>query len=85
MIRRFFGMVIFTTTILIASFGQNIFGRDDLITWMKTARVEAPRHASKAMERTDVFLSHLTPSAGSEASSVCTFDSLNDAQTIYKA
>jgi hypothetical protein len=85
MIRRFLGMIIFTTTILIASFGQNIFGRDDLISWMKTAQAEAPRHANRAMEQTDEFLSHLTPSAGSEADSVCTFETLEDAQTIYKA
>jgi hypothetical protein len=74
MIRRFFSMMIFTATILTASFGQNIFGRQDIINWLHIVQQQAPRHAGQALAKTDVFLSHLAPSAGVELPDRCVAD-----------
>jgi hypothetical protein len=84
MIRRFFGMIIFTATVLVASFGQNLFGRSDLVNWAHTVQKEGPKHASNALNKTDDFLSHLSPSAGIESPDSCTPD-IDWAKVLYKA
>ena len=83
MIRRFFGMIIFTITILTASFGQNVFGREDIINWLQLVQQQAPKHAGQALAKTDVFLSHLAPSAGVEAPNKCTSDDMQWAQKLH--
>jgi hypothetical protein len=60
MIRRFIGMMIFTVTVSMASFGQDVFGRDDLVVWAKHIEVQGPKHAVIAMKKTDRFLTELS-------------------------
>lgn len=73
MIRRFIGMMIFTVTITMASFGQDVFGREHLISWAKQIEAEGPKHAASAMKKTDIFLSQLAPQAGVEQAPTACF------------
>jgi hypothetical protein len=66
MIRRFIGMMIFSSTVTIAAFGQNVFGREDLINWAHRIQHEGPRHVQVAWRETDKMLAQLAPEAGQE-------------------
>lgn len=71
MIRKFISLSIFLTTISIASFGENYFGRNEIAAWAKNIQVEGPTHAQIAMKKTDRFLNELSTKAGTETPRVC--------------
>ena len=76
MIRRFFTFTVFVTTVFTAAFGQNIFGREDLIRWGHRIQAEAPARTQKALKQADVVLASLAPEAGTAADNVCTYETL---------
>jgi len=85
MIRRLATMIVFSATILLAAFGQHIFGREDIVRMADHMREEGPRYVEVAWERTDKALSELVPEAGQEARTVCSFSSLEWANKIVKS
>ena len=85
MIRRFFTMTVFATTVYVAAFGQHIFGREDLIRLGHRLQAEAPAKTEQAWKKTDMILASLAPEAGTAADSVCTFEDLNWPQKTYSS
>jgi hypothetical protein len=86
MIRRILTMTIFTATVLLAAFGQDVFGRNHLISLADRARTDAPRHIEMAWNKTDKALAQLVTEAGTEpTSSICSYDSLDWAIKSYKS
>jgi hypothetical protein len=84
MIRRLFILFVFTVTVAMAAFGQNIFGREDILVLAHEAQKNAPKAASHVWNETDKFMAEIAPSAGSE-DPTCSFDSLDWAITVYSA
>lgn len=85
MIRKFIHVTIFTATISLASFGQEIFGRDDIIHLAERIQKQAPQRVEVALAKTDEALAQLVPEAGSAAPQICTFDNLHWTLKTYKA
>ena len=83
MIRRFLTMSVFVTTVYMAAFGQHVFGREDLIRLGARIQAEAPAKAQKVWKQTDIMLASLAPEAGTEATSVCSFEELAWSSNFY--
>lgn len=83
MIRRLFATFVFCATVGIAAYGQNIFGRDDIIVLAHQLKAEGPQRAAHAWHETDKMLASLAPSAGSETA-LCTFEDLAWAKKLYE-
>ncbi len=85
MIRRLATMIVFISTVLLAAFGQHIFGREDIIRAADRMRQDGPHYVEVAWNRTDKALAALVPEAGTEVLSVCSFSSLEWANKIVKS
>lgn len=85
MIRNFFGIAVFCITIAIASFGQDIFGRNDIIVWAHAVQEQGPARVNVAWQKTDQALAQLVTNAGQETFLTCTYDDLAWATKIYTA
>lgn len=85
MIRNFFGITVFLITISIASFGQNVFGRQDIQSWAHNVQQQGPDQARIAWQKTDQALAELVTHAGEETFLTCTYDDLVWAQNVYVA
>lgn len=83
MIRRFFTMSVFVSTVYLAAFGQHIFGREHLIRLGHRLQAEAPAKTAEVWEQTDKMLASLTPEAGTAFNSLCSFDELTWASRFY--
>lgn len=81
MIRRLFTLSVFTVTVILAAFGQSVFGREDIVKIAHQAKAEAPQHAQHIWHETDKFLATLEPEAGSNTNS-CTFEYLDWPQRL---
>lgn len=84
MIRNFFMLTVFTTTVSLAAFGQHIFGREDLVRLGHRIQAEAPAKTKKIWKKTDMMLASLAPEAGTAEDSVCTFESLQWAIHLHE-
>lgn len=73
MIRKFLSVAIFTATITLASFGQDVFGRNDLIAWAYVIQEKGPQRVEIALQKTDEALAQLAPEAGGPQPAVCMF------------
>lgn len=85
MIRRFFMLIVFVTTVGMAAFGQHIFGRADLIRIGHRVQAEAPAKTEQVLKKTDLILASLAPSAGTEEDSTCSYDDLSWAIHFHQA
>lgn len=85
MIRKFVSVVIFTVTVGLASFGQDVFGRNDIIHWAHQVQAQGPKQAAIAWEKTDAALAQLAPEAGSGLQSVCNIDNLEWVLRIHNS
>ncbi len=83
MIRNFFGIAVFLITIAVASFGQHVFGRDDIIVWAHVVQEQGPERAQIAWKKTDAALAQLVTNAGEETFLSCTYDDLAWATHLY--
>lgn len=83
MIRRLFALCVFVITVTLASFGQQVFGREHLIVLAHDLKTEGPQKARTALHQTDVLLASLAPQAG-VGNAFCTLDSLEWAQHLYQ-
>ncbi len=83
MIRRLFTLCVFSLTVTLASFGQQVFGREHLIVLAHRVQAEGPARARTAWHETDKMLAHLVPQAGSE-DPYCTPESLSWAIRLYQ-
>lgn len=81
MIRRLFALCVFSLTVTVASFGQQVFGREHLIVLAHRIQAEGPGQARTAWHETDKMLAQLVPQAGSE-DPYCTFESLDWAKSL---
>jgi hypothetical protein len=71
MIRRLFTMMVFSGTVTLAVFGQNVFGREHIIAWAHQVQAEGPKHVEAAWDETDKVLAQLVPQAGGLESQEC--------------
>lgn len=85
MIRNLFGVTVFLATISIASFGQNILSRDDLVHWAHNVQKYGPAQAQIAWQKTDEALAQLAPQAGQEILLTCTYDDFAWVKKVYAA
>jgi hypothetical protein len=83
MIRRLFTLFVFCLTVLMAAYGQNIFGREHLVKIAHNIQAEGPDKARQVWKETDKMLANLVPEAGS-AKPVCTIDNINWAISLYR-
>lgn len=72
MIRKFCGMMVFVATVLTASFGQHLFGPQDLDRWASNVQEHGPEQARIALKKTDIFLGNLATQAGTGPVRTCT-------------
>jgi len=85
MIRSFLSVAVFTATITLASFGQNIFGRNDIIHWAQVVQANGPHRAQVAWAKTDAALAQLAPDAGVETPQTCSFETLQWPMQLYRS
>ena len=83
MIRKFVSVAIFLATISVASFGQDVFGRNDIVAWAHVVQEHGPEQAKLAWQRTDHALAQMVTNAGEETFLTCTYDDLGWAKKIY--
>lgn len=83
MIRKFFAIAIFFATIMIASFGQHIVGREHIRLWAHQVQEQGPERLQTAWQTTDKALAALATQAGSEQLYHCTYSDLAWAQGFY--
>lgn len=67
MIRKFISLAVFIGTISLASFGQHIFGRQDIENLAIHIREKAPHQSRIALKKTDELLAQLVTESGSPA------------------
>lgn len=84
MIRRLLAAMVFSATIMIAAFGQHIFGREDIVRLVADIREEGPTHAARALRKTDEALAQLVTEAGVEpGGDTCSYVDLAWARRVY--
>jgi hypothetical protein len=84
MIRRLLAVMIFSTTVMLAAFGQHIFGREDIVRLVADIREDGPRHIGRAIEKTDAALAQLVTEAGTEpAGDMCSYADFHWAVRMY--
>lgn len=83
MIRNFFSIAVFLATITVASFGQDVFGRNDIIAWASVVQEQGPERVYVAWKKTDAALAQLVTNAGQESFASCTYDDLAWARKVY--
>jgi hypothetical protein len=86
MIRRLITLMVFTSTVLLAVYGQHLFGRQHLIAWAHKVQTEGPTHAKIAWRQTDRILANLSPRAGNHDGyfAQCTLDDFAWTMQLYQ-